>query len=88
LKLKDFSDCYHNCPKLVGYALVSASIALFAPYMFTVMLSSFVAIMAPEDLPVLRCMALLGESFLIQYITTIPATVLLILGVVKLKNED
>lgn len=86
MKLRDFSDYYHEYPKLMGYVLVASSILLFAPYMFTVMLSSFVAIMMPEDLPVLRYLTLLGESFVLQYIATMPATTLLILGVVKLKK--
>jgi hypothetical protein len=86
LKIKNFSDYYNNCPKLIGYALIVSSILLFAPYMFTVMLSSFVAIMQPEDLSVLLYLTLLGESFVLQYISTVPATILLILGIVKLKK--
>lgn len=70
----------------MGYVLIVSSLVLFTPYLFTVMLSSFVAIMMPKDLPVLLYLALLGESFLLQYMTTVPATILLILGVIKFKK--
>ena len=87
MKIKDFSDYYHNCPKLIGYVLVTSSILLFAPYMFTGILSGFVAIMKPEDLSVLLYLTLLGEYFIIQYIFTVPATILMIVGIVKLKKN-
>ncbi|MCH9657440.1 hypothetical protein K0U27_01880 [archaeon] len=87
MKLKDLEDYCHKYPKRLGYVLIVSSLVLFTPYLFTVMLSSFVAIMMPKDLPVFLYLTLLGESFLLQYMTTAPATILLIFGVIKFKKN-
>lgn len=74
-------------PKKIGYIISTIGVFLFMPYVQTILVSTFVVLAEPEKLSVSDYFMFLVESFGIQYIYTIPAVVLIIIGIWLIKKK-
>lgn len=73
--------------KLIGFVMVTGAIFLFMPFVQTIMIASFVAIMEPDTMKLSTYLLTLRESFAFNYFFNIPAIVLLVIGVYWLKRK-
>ena len=72
--------------RLLCFVMIIGSIFLFAPFVQTVILTSFIAVMAPDKMPLFAYLLVLGESFMYGYYLHIPAAAFLAFGVYGLKR--
>ena len=73
--------------KQIGFVMVAVSIFMFMPFVQTVVLATFVAIMEPDTMKFSTYLLTLGESFTFNYFFNIPAIVLLFLGIYGLTRK-
>ena len=72
--------------RLFCSVMIIGSIFLFAPFVQTVILTSFIAVMAPDKMLLSAYLLVLGESFMYGYYLHIPAAAFLAFGVYGLKR--
>ena len=73
--------------KQIGFVMIAVSIFMFMPFVQTVMLASFVAIMEPDTMKLSTYLLTLGESFAFNYFFNIPAIFLLFFGIYGLMRK-
>ena len=73
--------------KQFGFVMIAGAILLFASFIQTIMLASFVAIMEPDKMPLSAYLLTLGQSFMYRYYFHIPAIGFLVFGLYGLKRK-